>query len=354
MVSLTTHSLPEKRDQVLRSVDLSIRDLLPQGERDPIALAMYLWVVRSHDLSLINKDGLVNWGVAWVRRVFIEKKVGRRSDEHIVSAALAAAALAGTGALSSMDADICMAIRQLLSAEIDQRPLPFGRPSYASIFLLAAAVLGIGESGTRTAKALGSAFRDSTAGGRVFGIGFAVQVLRKNHELENLDDLMRTVNSAVQDPRTGYEDELYLLQALWLNHDASSPNAKEVELTHHLLDRSPVWSYLFVGTEDVEAAGDGSVGVHLSHLCRAALVDVILRFGTYVDARADSMLDARYRGRRVVGFSAFGFVSLLLIGTWFIFGWLMMPWTDAAWRYWVQNDYGAMSQPSAFIFHLFE
>ena len=44
MVSLELADLNSKRDQLIKSVDLAVRDLLNDGS-DPFALSVYLWTL---------------------------------------------------------------------------------------------------------------------------------------------------------------------------------------------------------------------------------------------------------------------------------------------------------------------
>ena len=95
MVFVSSLGQTQHIERLIQSIDFAIRDLL-KTEDDPLALAMYLWTLREHKLSLINGDDLARWGTVWVYQVFVEGRDTRRKDEQATSAALANAALAQT------------------------------------------------------------------------------------------------------------------------------------------------------------------------------------------------------------------------------------------------------------------
>lgn len=349
MSLLQVSDLDEKRRLVAQSADLAIRDLLTDGS-NPLALAVYLWTVLQTDLSLVNRDRLVNWGEAWARQIFVDGSIGRRGDEQIVSAALAAAALWGTNALSDVQSEIRESVRLKLSAELDRQAIPYAHPSYGAAFLLAAQVLDVDEPRiVVAAKTVASAFEGAIPGGRVFGIGFIVLLLKKIQCLETIKALESCLTDAVTDPRISYDDQLCILQSILLISKSVHLADKMVSV-HSALTGSPMWSYLMVGMEDIPAAGDGHAVVTVSHLCRAVLLDATIRLHSLVAQRAELMLNERYSGNKVVGLFAFGFVALLLSGAWFALGSAMIPWWDAARRYWFLNNYDIMAPWAALLF----
>src|SRR5206468_1920443 len=84
-----------------------------------------------------------------------------------------------------------------------------------------------------------------------------------------------------------FEDEAYLVQTLWQLTDNGSNNHKEMvmSLSEQLLNNTPAWQYLMNGGEDIPPAGDGRTVVYISHLYRAALLDVLLEYQTHAASR---------------------------------------------------------------------
>ncbi len=105
-----------------------------------------------------------------------------------------------------------------------------------------------------------------------------------------------------------------------------------------------------VGTEEIPSAGDGQATVGISHLYRATLLDVILRFQRYVELQAKASLEAKHRGRNIVRISAFGFGIILEAVFWLLLAWTMIPSYDAAKRYWLLHEYKAMTPQSALLY----
>ena len=68
------------------------------------------------------------------------------------------------------------------------------------------------------------------------------------------------------------------------------------------------------------------------------------------DRRAEKALNERYRGRALIGASAFGFWVLMVMGLWYLRWSLMSPSFEVGQRYWLLNDYSAVSRGSAMLF----
>jgi len=350
VVFISSLDQSQRIERLVQSIDFAIRDLL-KTEDDPLALAMYLWTLREHKLSLINGDDLARWGTTWIYQVLVEDMVTRRKDEQVTSAALADAALAKTKSLTGIEDQVREKVKQLVSSELDNRAIPYDRPSYGAILLFAASMLNvheprIGESATEIV----TAFREAIPGGRVFGVGFAVQPLQQTQNRELLILVEQSAYSALEDPRTNYEDQLYLLHALWLLHGETDPPKHLIELTEHIFLNSPVWPYLMVGTEEILSAGDGQATVGISHLYRAILLDVMLRFQDYANVQAKALLEAKHRGRNIVRICAFGFGIVLEGVFWLLLAWAMIPSYDAARRYWLLHAYKVMTSQSALLY----
>lgn len=351
MVSLapaSRNSAATPRD-VTDSVDSAVQRLLID-ESDPLALAVYLWTLQDHDIQLVNGDGLANWGLLQVRRVLIDGQIGRRKDEDVAVAALAAVALKRTGILADVVGDVAEGLRRLLAAEMDHHLIPFRRPSYAIILLLAARAFDVDEPYPSTAQvAVADAFIGAIPGGRLFGLGFVVALLRGGDYGEVLASLDARAQDGLMSPATEYEDQLYLAQALLLLRHGSAGEDDAVRLAERVLIQSPIWSYIMTGVEEVYPAGDGTIAVPVSHLYRAALLDVALRVEEHAAARTQAQQDARYRGRGLVGMAAFGFVAVVLAAVWAVLGHSMIPIAGATRRYWLLNDYHALSVPAALL-----
>jgi hypothetical protein len=350
LVSVNPAVVEDRASTVLKSTDLAIRDLLLQ-EDDPFALAVYLWTMRRHDLTFVNGDGLTSWGATWVHRILIEQKVGRRRDEEIVSAALAAAALIGTDALRGELSEIRAAMRAVVTAELARSPVPFRRLSYAAALLLAATTIGIDEPAMREAAgSIDSACAEAVPGGRLFGLPFAIGILQDQQLTSELEALQRGIVDALANPRTDYEDQIYLLQALWQLHQPHRATDGLIRQTSDLLNRSPGWLYLMAGLEEVAPAGDLAVPVPVSHLFRAALLDVTLQFRAASRASVERGIDTRYRGRRFVGLGAFGFGLIFLATPWFLLLRWVLPIAGSAKDYWLSSQYEALPAGTALGF----
>lgn len=350
MVSVNPAVLNDRASTVCQSADLAIRDLLVSSN-DPFALAVYLWMMRQHDLTLINGDGLASWGANWAYRILINRQIGRRRDEEIVSATLAAAALVGTPTLAGELDEIRTAVGAILVAELDRSLVPFGRLSYAAVLLVAADTIGIDCPQIRqAAPAIGSAFADAVLGGRLFGLDFAVRILQHHQLNGELDALQRAITNALANPRTEYEDKVYLLQALWRVHGPQQATDKIIRQTCDFLDQSPGWLYLMAGIEEVLPAGDGTVAVIVSHLFRTALLDVLLQLRSRAKSHWEREIDKRYRGRRFVGLGAFGFGLVVLALPWIALVQWILPRTESAREFWLLDQYAVLAPASALLF----
>ena len=337
---------------MLQSVDLAIRNLLRETE-DPLALATYLWTLQQHKLLSINSDSLVAWGMSWIRRIVIDEKIGRRRDDEVASAALVIISLVETPALDNSKDEIREKFKRLLSAELDRSLVPFRRPSYAAILILAAHLLDIDEPRISDAiTEVANAFIESIPGGRLYGLAINAQLILNSLSSDYLKKLEESITLALRDPGISYEDQIYLLQAIWRIKEDEIVNKGVLTITEQSLLKSPVWTYLMHGMEDIPSAGDGKAIINVSHLYRAALLDVVIRFEKQIALERDAVFHSRYRGKRSIGISAFGFYILLLTILWLSLGYLMLPRIKSAKSFWLHNDYNAMSTLSAFLFLL--
>jgi len=350
VVSLAEASAISRFDRVSQSADYAVRDLLADAD-DPLSLASYLWAYRQHNLTSINGKALVRWGENWARQIFIERKIGPRLDEGMASAALAVAALAETSALSKIREEVRTGLAELLSTELSKGPIPFKRISYGAMFLLGARSIGADEN-PRIEDAISEItyqFREAISGGRVYGVQYAA-LLARSTSSANAEEMGQRIQAALGCPKVAWEDQIYLLQSLWLLQN-NKPLSKELlQLTEQCLIKSPAWGYLMNGMEDMPPAGDGKTVVQVSHIYRAALLDVLTRFQTNSDLREEIKFHERYQGRKGVGISAFGFYLLLLSATWFFLLLFMIPRTVNGLRFWFMHDYSVMSRFTAVTF----
>jgi hypothetical protein len=349
MVSLNSDELRTKAGRLQKSVDLAVRDLL-ESEDHPLALALYLWVTRCHNLALVNQTQLAAWGRSWAHRVLVERDFGARADEAITAAALATAALS-LNAVRPYAPGPVQGLRELLENELATRPIPFKNSSYAAVLIYAARVLGVEAPGLETtARTLASVLGQRGHHHLTFGLGFAVQSLQEFGAIRQLRAVAETLTESEEDLLPSFEDELYRAQALLLLQGEEGLPSGSYDRAAQAVNRSPVWSYLMVATEDVDAGGDGRTPVPISHFYRATLLDVVLRLLRAAKAREEDLLDRRYRGRATIGvFASLGVVTTLA-APWLVLGWLLLPLLGEGRQYWLNNNYAAMSPGTALAF----
>ena len=340
----------DRTEKLLQSIDFAVKQLL-NTEDDPLALAMYLWVFRTHNMSLINSDRLASWGATWAYRVFVEGAIGRKKDEQIASAALATAALVGTSLLADIENDILVGVKQILSIELNRQGIPLGHPAYGAILLFAAYTLHIEDSRILQANSnIAEAYIRSMSRGQAFGIVFTLQLIQKMHIENLLTTFVQHIQDTIGNSEINYENQIYLLHALQSMHDGASQPVPMIDLAQRILTSSPIWSYLMVGIEDIPPAGDEQVPVPISHLYRAVLLSAAIGFHASETLRIEAQLEARYGGRRLINLSAFGFSMTLLAAMWFFLVRITYPSLNAGRQYWLLNQYSAMSSSSALLF----
>jgi hypothetical protein len=347
---IDTQEQQQRTDRLLQSIDLALKELMDEDD-DPLALALYLWTIRSHKVPLVNSDSLARWGAAWVRRIFIDDNISRRRDEEVTSAALAAAALANTAALEDMENEIRLAVQRHISSELEQYAFPFHQPDYGAILLFAAHKLGADEPRSQNAaQAVLATYKSALPGGRMFGLGMAVETLKETGGSAALPDLSAHVLAALKDPRRDFEEQLYLISALWCCYDHDTLPKEIVEEAEQVVAGSPTWSYFMVGRETLLPAEEALEEVTISHLYRATLLDLVYRLRAISLSQRALRLDARYRGRKVVGFLAFCSLAFIFAGSWIGVIELLMPLVDAGKQYWLLGNHDPKLQISALLF----
>ncbi len=350
MVSINTFNYIERADRLNQSVDYAIRDLL-NGHSDPLSLAFYLYVFTKHNISSINADKLADWGIAWIRKVFLDGEIGKRRDEEIASAALAVISLNENSSFKVIKNEVLENFHKVLSKEIKSDKIPFRSAPYGSIVLLAANSLLIVDSNIeQLSHKVGKSFLDTIIGGRDFGLIFGINLLLQVKDLESATNIKELAVTSLNKPNTTYEDQIYLLQGLWIFNSESSPDFNLMEVTEHVLKKSPVWQYLMNGIEDISPAGDGQAIIHVSHLLRASLVDVLNNYQVNLEKFNHRKFDARYGVRAGVSWSAFGFYILVLLIMW---GGLLYPlikYSNEAFHYWILNEFASMPKTGAALY----
>ncbi len=353
MVSVTYSPHVERSDRLYQSVDLALQELLDKGD-DPLALSFYLWTLNKHRHSLINLGNLTSWGMAWVQRIFIEGRISRRRDEDIASAALCIIALTNMSGFNAIREQVRSGMKGLLEEELNRNTIPLRRLAYGVLFLHAAHVIGLeGPHINQAAEQVACEFVEAVPGGRLFGLVFTAQLLGALGEKECAEKLERATIKFSTDGGFDFEDEAYLVQALWQLTDNGSNKHKEtaMSLSEQLLNNTPAWQYLMNGGENIPPAGDGRAVVYISHLYRAALLDVLLEYQAQAASRREEQLDRRYQGRAGVSWSAFGFYVLAFSLAWAMTAYFMVPSSNAARRYWIIGDFTSM-RPSSAIWYL--
>jgi hypothetical protein len=282
--------------------------------------------------------------------VFIERRIGQRRDEEIASASLAVIALIDSPPFQRIRDEVRSGVDELLSEEISRSLIPFRRPSYGAFFLLAAHLLGVDQPCIwESTKAIAQAYREALSGGRLFGISFCVQLLQESRDQESLNELERPLLRAVTDPRLGFEDHIYACQAVQQLQSESGLNDEMVKLIDEVVSKSPAHMYLMVGMEDMPPAGDEHVPVTVSHLYRASLLDVAIANRERILKQQELQAMASYQGRKLIGWSAFAFPTILLLGAWGGLLYKILPHLRTGARFWLRGDDAAMSFSSALI-----
>ena len=348
MVSISLETNTITYDQLLHTSDLAIRNLL-NDPTDPMAMAAYLWVYIQRKPAITSGDQLVNWGTAWVRRIFLEGKVSRRRDEDISSAALVVASLINIPSFLEIKAEVTRKVEQLIVHELDRSLIPFRQPSYGVIVLLAAHMLGINNPKFKDAAlAINRIYTDSINTGCPFGFSFAAKLIEATANKDSIKEIVDKIESALIDPAISYEDQVYLLQALWeLRNNTSS--GRLLEKTESVISRIPSWTYNSAQVKCVIDVRE-ELAAPESNLYRASLLDIITQYQERSALYEEEKFEARYSGRRGVGLLAFGFLALvssLLIGSLGIY----IYWEKtAARRFWISGEYAAMASSSALLY----
>jgi len=343
-ISLATDSLTQA--QILHASDIAIRDLLNEPV-DPMALATYLWVYIRRKPAITNGDQLVRWGTAWVRRTILDGKISRRRDEDMSSAALAIAALVNSPSFQEIKDEVKRRLEQSIAGELERSPVPFRQPSYAAMFLLAAHMLGINNPKIAdSALAIHRIYAEGIFTGRSFGFSLSVKLTRAITNKDDVKELATRIELALTDPATSYEDQVYLLQALWeLNGDDTS--ARLLEHTEDVLSRVPAWACNPAQRNGSMLAGGESTFASTSHLYRASLLDIAALYHERSALYAEARFNARYSGRRAISLMAFSSVALLLSLLLGLVGVYLYRGGQEARAFWLSGEYGAMSSSSA-------
>lgn len=339
-----------KLDGLIQSVDLSVRDVLASQD-DPFAASLYLWHFAEHGLVTVNGDSLSCWGDAWVQRTFVDGALGPRQDDEIAAASLAVVAdrCGQRRRVSSVEIEI--GLLRVLNGEIQSQMIPLRHPTYAAILLLAAVHRSAEVvTFTHAVERVADAFTDGVLNGYAFGMIFVVRLLQATHQSDRLEVLRSAALQRLLDPHVHYEEQLYLVQGLLSIDDTAALNTIARQQAEQIVESSPVWPSLMLGVEEIRAEGSPDYGIQVSHLYRVTLLDTLLRLRKDARRRFEDAIDARYRGRRIIGMSSFGFSLTILALLWIGLGLLMEPSLAAGAAYWTAKDYQAMSRAGAAAF----
>lgn len=349
MVSISIEIDSVTHDRLLHSGDLAIRELLNEPS-DPMAMATYLWVYIQRKPAITNGDGLVHWGIAWIRRIFLEGKVSQRRDEDMSSAALAVAALINTPRFLEIKSEVKRKIEQSIASELDRSLVPFRQSSYGAIYLLAAHMLDVNNPKFKDAVlTINRIYTESISVGRLYGFSFAVKLIKATANKSTINELAGRIQLALNDPAMSYEDQVYLIQGLWELQDNDS-SARLIECTEEVMSRVPAWTY-----QTGQVTGSISIEQELisgpnSHLYRASLMDIMGRYRERIALYEEEKFQAQYGGRRDISLLAFCFLALslsLLIGM--LAFYIHRGGSEAA-RFWLSGEYGAMTSSSALLY----
>jgi hypothetical protein len=349
VVSVEVVKIERRLRDLERSVDISIGQLLHQGT-DPFALASYYWCLCKHQVQLVNSTWLSQWADAWVTRVLIEGQVGIRFDEEIAVASLIVSARRFCNVGTRDEAGVIQGrLLEVLSASKSSTQVPLGNQAYGSCLLLAALEFSKGAHSSILPAALEStkaAFEASMPSGRMIGLVYLTSAIAIYGEsqlcMPSLD-----LDEAWQSNRSSFENQVYILQA-YINQ--TTGRALNLESIEELLERLPIWQYLMVGTEEVDPMGHGDSGVVMSHLFRAALLDVLIIFEARVREALCAERKLKNRGRVLPALATALGVFVLLSVPWIILALVIGPDFDSGRLYWMQSEYSAMEDGNALLF----
>lgn len=352
MVSVSYSENVERSDRLHQSVDVAIQEALVINE-NPLALSFYLWVIKKNRHSIVNLRNLTSWGMAHVTRVFIDRRTGRRRDEEIASASLATIALEEGPEFAPLRERVRAGIAALLREERDGgNQIPLKRAPYGLLLLAAANATGVDQAQWQpAAERTVAALLEAVPGGRLFGLVFAAQLVKALNDQKLTASLEKAATETLATDGIDFEDQAYVLQALWQLSEGARPSDSLMSLTEHLLKKVPVWQYLMNGDEHLPPAGDGRAVIYISHLYRAALLDVVLQYQARFTSRRAEQLDHRYRAHPSLNRAAFGFYVLILLLLWSATGYYLVTRADGARRYWLLGEFAAMT-PFAAVFYL--
>jgi hypothetical protein len=349
VVSLNLTVEPVNYERLLQSSDLAIRGLL-NDPTDPMAMSAYLWTYTRGKPALTNGEGLIRWGMAWVRRIFIEGRMSKRRDEDIASAALAVIALTDTPDFLEMRDEIKNKVEELLARELVRSQLPLRQASYGAILLYASYLLEVGESTINSAAlAVKNLYEESISIGRLFGLLFCIKLIQRIEGKEKPKDFADIIESALSDPTTTYEDKIYLLQSLWEIYD-NTPPLYLLNRTDDIIARAPMWPHHISEVENTESVDSELDSIPISHLYQAALLDIIIRRKEGNAQYLKEEFYERYRGRKGIGLLAFGFPTLLLSLSLLLLCIYVYQWRKEAGFFWLMKDYNAMTSATALLY----
>jgi hypothetical protein len=317
-------------DDIRSAADSAVKKLLSTNS-DLLALATYLWAADDQDVPLVNRAGLMEWGRSWSTAVLLNGATGKRVDEHLTTAALAASVVYGDRHSDGDYANLSKAVGALTL-------MPMSNPAYESIVLYSATRLGVANRDQAAAAENAVRHFIGPQRSRLFGLGFACRALKLMGSTQTLKMLAPSILARIGDRALDYEDQLYLADALF------AVVADEPLMKDHLpiLRRAINCSPISTRDEDSEPV--------ISDLYRSVLLPLAYAVQAREHDVRDELLDTKYKGRRFTGALAFvGVVSILAL-SWHWTVTTLAPVGDAGIRYWIFKDFSTLTAEAALLF----
>lgn len=327
------------------AVDLNLKRTL-MGDEDPFGRAVLLWTCLRHREQLVNLERLVAWARAYSRAVLVEGRLGRKRDEALTAALLAAAALKQAGSLSPLEvAVVRAAAAPLVENNIVPGCVPFDSPAYGAAMALACYTLGIDLPGDR--DTLRAVVERYLVGGRLdrpAGLALVAYALAHADLRGELQELRTRSLQQLGAAGVGHEARAYLAQAAWVASDVLGAEERKgvAPLVAETLKDSPVYEVLATGQDVVGADGpEGEVG-RVSRLYLAAVHDLAAGYEQREAEMVRLAREARYTNRAGHAWLSFVGVAALTLAPAGVATWLAAPFLSLAVSlYWRQQFWSA-------------
>jgi hypothetical protein len=333
-------------------VDLNLKRTLTTDD-DPFGRAMLLWSCVRHREQLVNLDRLAAWARDYSRAVLVDGCPGRKRDEALAAALLAAAALRAGGMLVASELRVLRsAAGTVLQREVQPGQVPFDSPAYGAAIVLACDILDADLPGGRAT--LIAVARRYLEGGRVerpVGMALVAQALANAGQQAELEELCRLASSALLAAGLGYESRAYLAQALWTGADALGDPARlqAADLVEEAIQDSPVYAVLETGQDVVGADGpEGELG-RVSRLYLAALHDLAAGYAQRHAEVTRKAREAKYAGTAKNAWLSFLGLLLLVSPPTVLTTWLIWPFLLRAWNLYLRQQFWAATDTDRMV-----